>query len=44
MEEPNSPYFPEQVDDVVEADPQDGEVIIAEGKAMSLRTYRQRQD
>jgi hypothetical protein len=44
MEEPNSPYFREQVDDPVEGDPVDGEVIIVEGEAMSLRTYRQRSD
>ncbi|WP_255518297.1 MULTISPECIES: hypothetical protein [Haloferax] len=42
MEEPNSPYFREQVDTVAESDPQEGEVVIVEGKAMSLRTYRQR--
>ncbi|CQR50219.1 MULTISPECIES: hypothetical protein [Haloferax] len=42
MEEPNSPYFREQVDDVVESDPQDREVIIVEGEAMSLRSYKKR--
>ncbi|EMA04040.1 MULTISPECIES: hypothetical protein [Haloferax] len=44
MEEPNSPYFREQVDDTVESDPLDGEVIIVEGQAMSLRSYKKRHD
>ncbi|ELZ91280.1 hypothetical protein C440_13239 [Haloferax mucosum ATCC BAA-1512] len=44
MEEPNSPYFREQIDSGVESSPQDGEVIIVEGTAMSLRSYRKRRD
>ena len=44
MEEPNSPYFREQVDDAVETSPQEGEVVIVEGQAMSLRAYKKRHD
>ncbi|WP_410764905.1 hypothetical protein [Haloferax sp. DFSO60] len=42
MEEPNSPYFRDQVDATTDAPVQDREVIIMEGQAMSLRAYRRR--
>jgi hypothetical protein len=41
MEEPNSPYVIREEPDVVDADDVvEGEVVIVDGHAMSLRSYR----
>jgi hypothetical protein len=41
MEEPNSPYvFREEPDEPGDQDVVDGEVVIVDGQAMSLRSYR----
>jgi hypothetical protein len=41
MKEPNSPYVIREEPDVVDAeDVVDGEVVIVDGHAMSLRSYR----
>ncbi|MFC7203831.1 hypothetical protein ACFQJC_09905 [Haloferax namakaokahaiae] len=43
MEEPNSPYFRDQIDATTDDPVRDREVIIMEGQAMSLRAYRRRE-